>query len=50
VVMVRNISLIQPNLQHTIAASRILTRSVTVKVVDMELIQNRGIARTYYGP
>jgi hypothetical protein len=39
VVMVRNISFIQPNLQHTIDASRLLTRSVTVKVIDMELIK-----------
>jgi hypothetical protein len=31
--MVRNISLIQPNLQHGTAASRLLTRSVTLKVI-----------------
>jgi hypothetical protein len=37
--MVSTISFIQANLQHCIAASRILTRRVGVKGIDMALIQ-----------
>jgi hypothetical protein len=33
------ISFIQANLQHSIAASRILTRTVAVKGIDLALIQ-----------
>jgi len=36
--MVSNISFIQANLQHSIAASRVLTRTVNVEVTDMALI------------
>ena len=32
------ISFIQANLQHSIAASRILSRTVSVKEIDMALI------------
>jgi hypothetical protein len=35
--MVSNISFIQANLQHSIAASRILTRTVSVKGIDMTI-------------
>ena len=38
-VMVSIISCIQANLQHGIAASRVLTRTVAVKGIDMTLIQ-----------
>jgi len=38
-VMVSTISFIQANLQHSIAASRIFTRKVGVKGIDMALIQ-----------
>ena len=38
-VMVSTISFIQANLQHSIAASRILTRTVSFKGIDMALIQ-----------
>jgi hypothetical protein len=38
-VMVSTISFIQANLQHSIAASRILTRMVGDKGIDMSLIQ-----------
>ena len=37
--MVSTISFIQANLQHSIAASRILTRTVGIKGIDMALIQ-----------
>jgi hypothetical protein len=37
--MVNNISFIQANLQNSIAASRILTRTVSAKGIDMALIQ-----------
>jgi hypothetical protein len=37
--MVSTISFIQANLQHSIAASRIFTRTVSVKGIDMALIQ-----------
>jgi hypothetical protein len=37
--MVSTISFIQANLQHSIAASRILTRTVGDKGIDMALIQ-----------
>jgi hypothetical protein len=37
--MVSNISFIQANLQHSIAASRILTRTVSTIELDMALIQ-----------
>jgi len=37
--MVSTISFIQANLQHRIAASRILTRTVSAKGIDMALIQ-----------
>jgi len=37
--MVSTISLIQANLQHSIAASRIFTGTVSVKGIDMALIQ-----------
>jgi hypothetical protein len=37
--MVSTISFIQANLQHSIAASRILTRTVCVKGIDMAQIQ-----------
>jgi len=33
--MVSTISFIQANLQHSIAASRIITRTVSVKGIDM---------------
>jgi hypothetical protein len=36
--MVSNISFIQANLQHSIAASRVLSRTVSVKGIDMALI------------
>ena len=38
-VIVSTISFIQANLQHTIAASGILTRTVGVKGIDMALVQ-----------
>ena len=38
-VMVSTISFIQANLQHSIAASGILTRTVGVKGIDMTLVQ-----------
>jgi hypothetical protein len=38
-VMARTISFIQANLQHSIAASRVLTRTLGVKGIDMALIQ-----------
>jgi len=38
-VMVSTISFIQANLQHSTAASRIFTRTVGVKGIDMALIQ-----------
>jgi len=38
-VMVSTISFIQANLQHRIAASRILTRTEGIKGIDMALIQ-----------
>jgi len=38
-VMVSTISFIQANLQNSIAASRVLTRTVFVKVTDMAIIQ-----------
>jgi hypothetical protein len=34
-----SISFIEANLQHSIAASRILSRTVSVKGIDMALIQ-----------
>ena len=37
--MVSTISLIQANLQHSIAASRVLNRTVAVKGIDLALIQ-----------
>jgi hypothetical protein len=37
--MVSTVSFIQANLQHSIAASRILTRTVGGKGIDMALIQ-----------
>ena len=38
-VVVSTISFIQANLQHSIAASGILTRTVGVKGIDMVLVQ-----------
>ena len=38
-VTVSTISFIQANLQHSITASRVLTRTVAVKGIDMALIQ-----------
>jgi len=38
-VMVSTISFIQANLQHSIVASRILTKTVGVKGIDMALLQ-----------
>jgi hypothetical protein len=37
--MVSTISFIQANLQHSIAASRVISRAVSVKGIDMALIQ-----------
>ena len=37
--MVSTISFIQANLQHSIAASRLLSRAVSIKEIDMALIQ-----------
>ena len=37
--VVNTISFIQVNLQHSIAASRVLFRAVSVKGIDMALIQ-----------
>jgi uncharacterized protein (DUF433 family) len=37
--MVSNISLIQANLHHSISASRVLSRTESVKGIDMALIQ-----------
>jgi len=37
--MVSTISFIQANMQHSIAASRVLSRTVSVKGIDMALIQ-----------
>jgi hypothetical protein len=37
--MVSTISFIQSNLQHSIAASRILARTVSIEGMDMALIQ-----------
>jgi hypothetical protein len=37
--MVSTISFIQANLQHSIAASRVFSRIVAVKGIDMALIQ-----------
>ena len=37
--MVNIISFIQGNLQHSIAASRVLSRAVSIKGIDMTLIQ-----------
>jgi hypothetical protein len=44
--MVSTISFIQANLQNSIATSSILTRTVSVKRIDLALIRNRGIATT----
>jgi len=38
-VMMNTISFIQANLQHSIAASRVLSRTLAVKGIDMTLIQ-----------
>jgi len=37
--MASTVSFIQANLQHSIAASRVLSRTVSVKGIDMALIQ-----------
>jgi hypothetical protein len=37
--MVSSISFVQANLQHSIAASRVLSRTVAVKGIDMALVQ-----------
>ena len=37
--MVSTISFVQANLQHSTAASRILTRTIGIKGIDMALIQ-----------
>jgi len=37
--MVSTISFIQANLQHSIAASGILTRTVGIKEIDLALVQ-----------
>ena len=43
-IMVSTISFIQANLQHSIAASGVLTRTVGVKGIDMALVQEqRGL-------
>ena len=47
--MVSTISFIQANVQHNIAASRILTRTVSVKGIDMALIRNHGFVRAVSG-
>ena len=39
--MVSTISFIQANLQHSITASRILTRTVSVKGINIALIQEQ---------
>jgi hypothetical protein len=40
--MVSTISFIEANLQHSIADSRVLSRTVSVKRIDMVLIQEPG--------
>ena len=45
-VMVSTISFIQTNLRHSIAASRILTRMVGVKGMDMALLQEPWYRRS----
>jgi hypothetical protein len=37
--MVSSISFVEANLQHSIAASRILSRTVAVNGIDMALVQ-----------
>jgi hypothetical protein len=44
--VVSTISFIQTNLQDSVAASRILTRTVSIKGIDIALIQDRCITRT----
>jgi len=47
--MVSTISFIQANLQHSIAVSDILTRTIGAKGIDIELVRTRGIVRTVSG-
>jgi len=47
--MVSTVSFIQANLQHSIAASSVISRTVCIKGTDVALIRNLGIARTISG-
>ena len=47
--MVSTISFIQANLQHSIAVSTVISRTVCVKGIHVALIRNRGIARAMSG-
>ena len=38
-------SFVQANLQHSSAESRVISRTVSVKGIDMAPIQDRGTAR-----
>jgi hypothetical protein len=49
--MVSNISLIQANMQHSIATSRVPSRTVSVKGIDMALNTGTVVLQgPYYGP
>jgi len=48
-VMVSTISFIQANLQHSITASGILTRTVGIKGIDMALVQESWYHEDYQG-
>ena len=48
-IMVSTISFIQANLQHSIAASRILTRTVGVKELIWHCYRSRGIVGAVSG-
>jgi len=47
--MVCTTSFIQANLQHSIAASKVLSRTVSVKGIDMALMQELWYARAVLG-
>jgi hypothetical protein len=45
--MVSSISFVQANLQHSITASRVLSRTVAVKGINMALIQEPWIRKVH---
>ena len=47
--MVCTTSFIQANLQHSIAASKVLSRTVSVKEIDMALMEELWYARAVLG-